>query len=103
MKFKFRADPEDLLIFGIFAAFLLYIVALGVVNLSTFANEGHLSGLNPFPAFGPDYILSTLVLYILALIGLFISVSSMFFEREEGFGISAEAKSKGYSRWAKEK
>ena len=103
MKFKFRADPEDLLIFGIFAAFLLYIVALGVVNLSTFANEGHLSGLNPFPAFGPDYILSTIVLYILALIGLFISVSSMFFEREEGFGISAEAKSKGYSRWAKEK
>ena len=103
MKFKFRADPEDLLIFGIFAVFLLYIVALGVVNLSTFANEGHLSGLNPFPAFGPDYILSTLVLYILALIGLFISVSSMFFEREEGFGISAEAKSKGYSRWAKEK
>jgi len=103
MKFKFRADPEDLLIFGIFAIFLLYIVALGVVNLSTFANEGHLSGLNPFPAFGPDYILSTLVLYILALVGLFISVSSMFFEREEGFGITAEAKSKGYSRWAKEK
>ena len=103
MKFKFRADPEDLLIFGIFAVFLLYIVALGVVNLSTLANEGHLSGLNPFPAFGPSYILSTLALYLLALVGLFISVSSMFFEREEGFGITAEAKSKGYSRWAKEK
>ena len=36
-----------ILIFGIFAAFLLYIVALGVVNLSTFAQEGHLAGINP--------------------------------------------------------
>ena len=103
MKFKFRADPEDLLIFIIFAIFLLYIVAIAVANLSTFAAEGHLSGLNPFPAFTPKYIISTIVFYIVALIGLFISVSSMFFEREEGFGISTETKAKGYSRWAKEK
>ena len=103
MKFKFRADPEDLLIFIIFAIFLLYIVAIAVANLSTFSAEGHLSGLNPFPAFAPKYILSTIVFYIVALIGLFISVSSMFFEREEGFGISTEIKAKGYSRWAKEK
>lgn len=103
MKFKFRADPEDLLIFGIFAVFLLYIVSIGVVNLHTFAAEGHLSGLNPFPAFGPDYIFSTLFLYILFLLGLFASVSSMFFEREKGFGLTTDKKDKGYSRWAKEK
>ena len=103
MKFKFRADPDDLLIFGIFALFLLYVVALGVVNLHTFAAEGHLSGLNPLPAFGPDYFLSTIFIYFLALLGLFASVSSMFFEREKGFGISAEKKDKGYSRWAKDK
>ena len=37
MKLKFRADSEDLLIFGMFAVFLLYIVAIGVVNIHTFA------------------------------------------------------------------
>lgn len=103
MKFKFRADPEDLLIFGIFAVFLLYIVSVGVVNLHTFAVEGHLAGLNPLPAFGPDYIFSTLFLYIVFLFGLFASVSSMFFEREKGIGITTDKKDKGYSRWAKEK
>ena len=103
MKFKFRADPEDLLMFIMFAIFLLYIVAIGVVNLSTFAQEGHLYGLNPLPAFLPKYIVSTLVLYLLALGGLFISVSSIFFEREKGFGIVADKKDKGYSRWAKDK
>ena len=103
MKFKFRADSEDLLIFCVFAVFLLYIVSIGVVNVHTFAAEGHLSGLNPFPAFGPDYIFSTLVLYFMSLLGLFASVSSMFFEREKGFGLTTEKKDKGYSRWAKEK
>jgi len=103
MKFKFRADPEDLLMFIMFAVFLLYIVAIGVVNLSTFASEGHLSGLNPFPAFLPKFILSTIVIYLLALGGLFISVSSLFFEREKGFGITTDKKDKGYSRWAKDK
>ena len=103
MKFKFRADPEDLLMFIMFAIFLLYIVAIGVVNLSTFAHEGHLSGLNPFPAFLPKYLLSTLVIYLVALGGLFVSVSSLFFEREKGFGLTTDKKDKGYSRWAKDK
>ena len=103
MKFKFRSDPEDLLIFIMFAVFLLYIVAISVVNIHTFATEGHLSGLNPFPAFGPKYIFSTLVLFFVCLLGLFASVSSMFFEREKGFGITTDKKDKGYSRWAKDK
>ena len=33
MKFKFRADSQDVLIFVIFAIFLLYVVALGVINI----------------------------------------------------------------------
>ena len=101
MKLKFRADSEDLLIFGMFAVFLLYIVAIGVVNIHTFATEGHLSGLNPFPAFEPRYLFSTLFLYFLFLLGLFASVSSMFFERKKGFRITTNKKDKGYSRWAK--
>ena len=103
MKFKFRADAEDLMIFVMFAVFLLYIVSIGVVNLHTFSSEGHLSGLNPIPAFAPDCIFSTLVLYFVSLLGLFASVSSMFFEREKGFGITTDKNDKGYSRWAKDK
>jgi len=103
MKFKLRADSEDLSIFIIFAVFLLYIVAISVANVSSFASTGELSGLNPLPAFSKDHIFSTLVLYFVALLGLFASVSSMFFEREKGFGLTTEKKDKGYSRWAKDK
>ena len=74
MKFKFRADPEDILIFVIFAIFLLYVVALGVSNLSTFASTGLLSGLNPLPAFSPKYILTTFVLYFLVLVVLLVGL-----------------------------
>ena len=103
MKFKFRIDAEDLLIFGMFALFLLYIVAISVANVHTFATEGELSGLNPFPAFAPNRILSTIALYLVALLGLFASVSSMIFDREKGFGFTTDKKDKGYSRWAKDK
>ena len=103
MKFKLRADAEDLTIFIIFAIFLLYIVAISVANVSSFASTGQLSGLNPLPAFTSEHIFSTVVLYLVALLGLFASVSSMFFDREKGFGITTEKKDKGYSRWAKEK
>ena len=103
MKFKLRADPEDFLIFGIFALFLLYVVAISVVNVHTFATEGHLSGLNPFPAFAPENIFSTICLFLVFLLGILASVSSFFFDREKGFGILAEKKDKGYSRWAKDK
>ena len=103
MKLKFRAEPQDILIFIIFAIFLLYLVALLMVNLPTLAIEGHFAGLNPLPAFMPDRIFTTIVFYLMALGGLFLSVSSYFFDREDGFGFSTEKKSKGYSRWLKEK
>ena len=103
MKLKFRIDKDDLKIFIIFAIFLLYIVAIGIVNLKTFGSEGRLSGLNPFPAFAPDMILDTIVVYLLCLGGLLVSVSSYIFERDKGFGFTTEKKDKGYSRWAKER
>ena len=103
MKLKFRADSHDLLIFGIFSIFLLYVVALAVINLKTFAATGELYGLNPFPASGPEYIVTTITFYFIALGALFASVSSYFFEREKGFGLTTEKKDKGYSRWAKAK
>ncbi len=103
MKLKFRAEPQDILIFVIFAIFLLYVVALGVLNIPVLANEGHFYGLNPLPAFSAKNITTTMVFYILFLAGIFVSVSSYFFEREEGFGITTSKKDKGYSRWAKDK
>ena len=38
MKFKLRADAQDVLIFVLFAIFLLYVVALGTVNLHYLSN-----------------------------------------------------------------
>ncbi len=103
MKLKFKAEPQDILIFVLFAIFLLYVVALGVLNLPMLANEGRFYGLNPLPAFSGDLLFTTLVFYLIALAALFMSVSSYFFEREKGIGISTEKTDKGYSRWAKEK
>ena len=105
MKLKFRADTEDLLIFVMFLVFLLYVIAIAVVNLNSLATTGELGvlNLNPLPAFGPDLFFATIVFYIVILFAIFASTSSMFFEREKGFGITTEKKDKGYSRWAKEK
>ena len=103
MKFKFRVDADDFLIFIIFAVFLLFIVAIVVANVHSFATDGYLSGLNPFLAFAPDTFLATIFLYVLSLLGLFLSVGSFIFDSEKGFGITTDKKDKGYSRWAKEK
>ena len=61
MKFKFRADGDDLFIFAMFAIFLLYIVAIVVANVHSFAVDGQLSGINPLPAFTIECIKSTIV------------------------------------------
>ena len=104
MKLRFKAEAEDVVIFIIFSIFLLYVVCLGVLNFPELANTGHFYGLNPFGAFASDKILTTFVLYLIFLAGIFASVSSYFFEREKGVGFGVGSKSdKGYSRWAKEK
>ena len=103
MKLKFRADKDDVMIFIVFAIFLLYIVAIGIVNLNSFATEGYFSGLNPLPAFTPRFLWITLIIYFVALIGMLVSVKSYFFEMEKGIGFTTEKKDKGYSRWAKDK
>ena len=103
MKLKFRADKDDVLIFLVFAVFLLYIVAIGIVNLHSFATEGYFYGLNPLPAFSSQFLWMTLLVYFVALIGMLVSVKSYFFEMEKGIGFTTEKKDKGYSRWAKDK
>ena len=88
MKLKFKADAQDVLIFLLFAVFLLYIVCLGVLNFPELAVNGRFYGLNPFPAFESSRLATTLVLYFLFLAGIFASVSSYFFDREKGTGFS---------------
>ena len=99
---KFKIESKDLVIFICFCVLLLYICSIGVLNLSTLANEGHFYGFLPFKAFTGEYIGATLVLFILTLIGVFTAVNSYIFDRESGFGFSIGGKkNNGYARWAK--
>lgn len=102
---KFRISSKDLIIFVVFSVFLLYLCAIGVMNFTTFGLEGKLWGLNPFPAFGPKFIGITLMLFVIAMIMIFSSVSSYIFEKEKGRpGLDVRDKEeKGYARWAKDK
>lgn len=104
MKLKFRAEPKDIAIFCVFCVVLLYLIAIGILNIVTFIGENTLWGFNPFPAFGPDYLAATLTFFFFALAGILVSVSSYFFDREKGFGIVSGKKDKGgYSRWLTDK
>ncbi len=100
MKLRFRADKKDIVIFLIFCVVLLYLIAIAVLNLNSFATEGTFRGLNPFPAFSMEFILPTMLFYILSLVAIIAGCSSLFFEREKGFGITTDKKSKndGYSK-----
>ena len=99
---KFRADEKDIKIFVGFCFLLLYLSAIGVLNAHSLAVDGKFYGLLPFEAFSLDYLMTTLVLFFLVLIGVCCSVSSYFFEREKGFGITTDKKDKGYSRWCQD-
>lgn len=100
---KLRADAKDFVIFIVFCVVLLYFVAIGVLNISSFATNQKLAGLNPIPAFTGENLAPTMVFFLVALIGIMTSVSSLFFEREKGFGIATTKKDKGYARWATDK
>lgn len=101
MKLKLRADTKDIVIFSIFSLILLYLIAVTISNISTFLVDQEFCGLNPFPAFQHNLIL-TLVIFLVVVIVLFMSVQTNFFERESGIGFEVGAKrEKNYSRWAK--
>ena len=104
MKLKFKATAKDYFIFVLFCLCLLYVVAIAVLNISSFANTGDFSGFNPIKAFTKEYLAATIVFFVFVLAIVFTSVSSYFFERVKGFGFSTgEKEEKGYSRWETEK
>ncbi len=101
MKLKFCAEPKDFLYLFLFAIFLLYVVAIGVLNMASLSQEYELHGLNPIMAFTPEFLSATLIFYFLAFIGIALTVSSYFFDREKGVGFFAGKSNKGgYSRFA---
>ncbi len=103
MKLKIRVDSEDLLMFIIFAIFLLYLVSVTITNVACFAQNGYLYGPNPLPAFSSRYLFTTIVFYLGSLVAIIMSVKNKIFEFDKGFGITTEKKDKGYSRWTKDK
>ena len=103
MKLKFRAEKKDVIAFACVAGFMLYLVAICVLNVSFIIQEGTPWGINPFLAFTPKYIVATLTLWFASIAFLFASTSSYFFTREKGFGYTSDPKEDGYARWAKDK
>lgn len=103
MKFKFRAEKKDFLIFLVFCLFLFLTLAIGVSNINSLATEGKFVGLNPLPGIEPPLLYTTLFFSLAIIFGTFLSVKGLFFDREEGFGFEFSKKSNGYSKWASEK
>lgn len=104
MKLKFEATEKDILKYVIVAIMFLYVVAIIVLNLHSFANFGRFHGLNPIPAFFPEFLIYTLVFYFSGLAIVAMMVTSYFFERKQGFGFKKlDKKNDGYETWAKEK
>ena len=99
---RIKVERKDLIIFVAFCIFLLYLCAIGVLNVFSIVSNGTFYGFSPFLAFTSKYIGVTIVLFIVALIGLFLTVKSYIFGREkDGFGFSIGSKKEdGYSRWA---
>lgn len=103
MKLKLKAELKDIKYFILLTVILFYPAALIVANLYSLADNSALAGLNPITAFSKEQFPATIVVYILMLIGIFVSVSSYFFDREKGVGFSVGKSEKdGNARWAKE-
>lgn len=104
MKLLFRAKPEDAIKFLIYCVFLLYLVAIAILNIHTFSTEGYFWGLNPLPAFGSEFLITTLVFYVLAVVASIMSVSGFFIKRDKGFGFARpKEEPDGYEKMAEEK
>lgn len=100
---KFRISNKDFIYFIAFTLLLLYLCSIATSNIYSFGATGTFHGLSPFLGL-TKFFWPTMLLFILALILIFSSVSSYVFERKKGIGFEInEKESKGYSRWAKEK
>ena len=82
----------------------IFLVAIAVLNIHSFASEAYFWGLNPIPAFGPEFLPATIAFYLLALAASILSVSSFFITRDKGFGFAGEKNDPdGFEKMADEK
>ena len=103
---KFKVEPKDFFLFVLYCILLFYLCAIAVLNFSSLSTDGTFYGLLPFKAFTPQFFPATLLLFIIALVGIFTSVSSYIFKKDKDGGIGLILKKKssdGYSSWAKDK
>ena len=103
---KFKIDKKDMLMFVIYSVLLLYLCAIAVLNCTSLLNDGVFYGLMPFKAFTMPYLPVTIIVFIMALIAIFSSVSSYIFKKDKGMGIGIKFKTKesdGYAKWADDK
>ncbi len=103
---KFKVEPKDFFLFILYCGILLYLCAIAVLNFASLSTNGTFYGLLPFKAFTPKFIGATLLLFAIAMISIFASVSSYIFKKDKGGGfglIFGGKQSDGYSKWAKEK
>lgn len=91
---KYKVYKKDFFVFILFAIFLLYWVAIAIANINGFAN-GHLTGLNPLPAFSKDLFAPTMVFYIAAMIWMLSLPKNIFKKNKDGkFGLEITDKKK---------
>ena len=91
---KFKVEPKDFFLFVLYCILLFYLCAIAVLNFSSLSTDGTFYGLLPFKAFTPQYFPATLVLFIVALVGIFTSVSSYIFKKDKDGGIGLIFKKK---------
>lgn len=104
MKLKFRASGKDIFIFILFSIIVLFMVAIVLLNMSSFAKDNEFYGLNPIAAFSGEMLFPTIIGFVLVMTLIITSVSSYFFDREKGIGVTTEKKKEsGYARWLSEK
>jgi len=76
MKLKFNLESKDWLLFGILTFLWFNIVALIVLNLYQYANEGTFNGLNPLPIFTSTQLFSTIILWIGSEAAMVLSIKN---------------------------
>ena len=104
---KIRAEKKDWIKFIVFAIALFYLSTLIVENLGNWANYGIVEPyiwLFPYHIYMPVRLIASILVFVVLLIWILTSVSSLIFDKEKGIGFSVKKKeSDGYSHWAKEK
>ena len=104
---KIKAEKKDWIKFIVFAIALFYLSTLIVENLGNWANYGIVDPyiwLFPYHIYMPVRLVASILVFIVLLVWVLTSVSSLIFDKEKGVGFTVKKKeSDGYSHWANEK